>query len=170
MPTSHPITTTADLAADAAAIRATLLEVSHLTRHHMARILDRFEVTLPQYLVLITLYRRQPDGCTMGEIAEAVRQVAATTTGIVDRLVARGVVQRQPDPDDRRAWRVRLTPPGERLVAAIDDCGQRGYERVLAHFAPAERQTLHELLSRYLAAVADELARDSASNESDRHA
>lgn len=144
---------------DAAVIRGLMLRLSHLTRHEIARMVSEFGITFAQYTALVALFRR-PDGCTMGELAEAVLQVAATTTGIVDRLAERGLVQRRQDPADRRAWRVSLTAAGEQLMAEIELARQAWSERVLAHFVPADRHALRRLLKLYRDAIDDELAAD----------
>jgi DNA-binding MarR family transcriptional regulator len=54
-------------------------------------------------------------GRTMGSLAEEWKSDASTVTWIVDRLEARGLVQRKPHPTDRRARLVVLTPAGARL-------------------------------------------------------
>jgi DNA-binding MarR family transcriptional regulator len=54
-------------------------------------------------------------GRTMGSLAEDWKSDASTVTWIVDRLEARGLVQRKPHPTDRRARLVVLTPAGARL-------------------------------------------------------
>ena len=56
-------------------------------------------------------------GRTMGSLAEEWRCDASTATWIVDRLEAKGLVQRRPHPTDRRARLVVLTAKGARLKA-----------------------------------------------------
>ena len=71
-------------------------------------------------------------------------------TNRVDRLAARGFVERRPDPSDRRGVIVRLTPGGmEAVDAALSDL--LGHEReLLADLDPGERQVLAGLLRRLL--------------------
>lgn len=52
----------------------------------------------------------------MGEASEDLALSDGVMTGVVDRLQERGVVTRSPDPSDRRAVRISLTPAGERLA------------------------------------------------------
>jgi DNA-binding MarR family transcriptional regulator len=56
-------------------------------------------------------------GRTMGSLAEEWRCDASTATWIVDRLEAKGLVERRPHPSDRRSRLVVLTPKGARLKA-----------------------------------------------------
>lgn len=52
-------------------------------------------------------------------LAERMGVEAMTLSGALDRLEARGLVERRPDPDDRRAKTVHLTPAGEEMLEQI---------------------------------------------------
>src|SRR3712207_2165265 len=52
--------------------------------------------------------------CTMGDLATELMCDASNVTQLVGRLEARGLVTREPDPDDRRARRVSITAAGPR--------------------------------------------------------
>lgn len=58
---------------------------------------------------------------SMGELAESLFCDASNVTGIIDRLEARGLVERQPDPNDRRVKRLVLTSSGRTLWQAHHD-------------------------------------------------
>ena len=58
---------------------------------------------------------------SMGELAEHLYCDASNVTGIVDRLEGRGLVERKPDPNDRRVKRLVLTPQGRTLWQAHHD-------------------------------------------------
>ncbi len=49
----------------------------------------------------------------MGEMAEDLNTLPSTVTAVADGLEAKGLVLRERDPRDRRAWQLRLTPSGE---------------------------------------------------------
>ena len=53
---------------------------------------------------------------SFGELAALLHCDKTNITGLVDRLQRRGLLTRQPDPDDRRVTRVHLTPEGEELT------------------------------------------------------
>ena len=73
---------------------------------------------------------------------------SGTMTNRVDRLEAAGLVQRMPDPQDRRGVHVRLTPRGkERVDAALADLLDRERE-LLRDLSRADRETLSTLLRR----------------------
>ncbi len=81
-----------------------------------------FGSTLPRFDVLAALYRSR-DGMRMSELSSALMVSNGNVTGIVDRLVADGMIVRVPVENDRRASIVRLTPDGEKDFA----------ERALVH-------------------------------------
>lgn len=70
-------------------------------------------LTLPQWVVLSALWQR--DGLSVSEIAEYTGNAGPATSRILDRMVERGLVGRQPDPSDRRATRIVLAPKGAAL-------------------------------------------------------
>jgi DNA-binding MarR family transcriptional regulator len=70
-------------------------------------------LTPPQYVVLGALAER--DRRPLKELADAAHCTRATITGIVDVLERKGLVTRQPNPDDRRSLLVTLTGNGKTL-------------------------------------------------------
>lgn len=72
---------------------------------------SEFETTLPRFDVLAALDRHS-DGLKMSEISVVLRVSNGNITGIIDRLVDDGHVERQAVPGDRRASRVCLTAAG----------------------------------------------------------
>ena len=61
--------------------------------------------------------------------------------------MGRGLVRRSPDPTDRRATTLALTDAGRDLVARVDDVRRAASERTLDVLTPAQRRTLHEILT-----------------------
>ena len=90
------------------------------------------------------------DGPLTGhDLAERLGVSTATTSGLVDRLVERGVVERGEDPGDRRVRRVLLTPAGARLVRDLQEAGRAMSDHLLRQL---DEQDLRALV-RGLAAV-----------------
>jgi DNA-binding MarR family transcriptional regulator len=87
------------------------------------------------------------DGLRPSVLADRLRIAPRSATDVVDTLADRGWVQRAPDPTDRRATTLTLTAAGRDLVAAIDDVRRAASEQVLDVLSPAQRRTLHEILS-----------------------
>jgi DNA-binding MarR family transcriptional regulator len=88
-----------------------LMGVMHAMKDHVASLAVTFDVTPSQLAALSHL--DQP--VSQRELAEHLHFDASNITDIVDRLEARGLVERTVDPHDRRIRRVVLTPDGEEL-------------------------------------------------------
>ncbi len=82
------------------------------------------------------------------ELAEFLRLDPSQVVSLVDELQSRGLVERTPDPTDRRANVVVATDAGRALVALARESARAGEERVHAHLSLAERETLAALLRR----------------------
>jgi DNA-binding MarR family transcriptional regulator len=69
-------------------------------------------------------------------------------TYLLDELEGAGLVERRPDPADRRARRIVLTAAGRERLCDLDRRLREAEERLLAPLEPTERDTLRELLRR----------------------
>jgi len=69
-------------------------------------------------------------------------------TYLLDDLQKAGLVERRPDPADRRARRVALTETGQTLLCTLQDQLYQAEERLLDRLDPVERSTLRDLLHR----------------------
>ena len=91
------------------------------------RLRDSFEVTLPRFDLLAQL-DRAPKGMTLGELSQRMMVSNGNVTGLVDRLVEQGLINRRPSPKDRRAQIVSLTAEG-RAVLPRHGAGERRLDR-----------------------------------------
>jgi DNA-binding MarR family transcriptional regulator len=82
----------------------------------LPRLARRGGLSLVAASTLATLERRGPSRVT--ELADAQSVTQPAMTGLVSRLVAQALVERSPDPDDRRGVLVALTAEGRALLAA----------------------------------------------------
>ena len=80
---------------------------------------------------------------------------SGTMTNRVDRLAARGLVTRDPNPDDRRAVLVGLTDDGRRAVDGAFTDLMAAEQRILADLAPGHRAALTVALRELLAPYGD---------------
>lgn len=130
-------------------IQRLFMELAWYERRHFARDLGELGLTMPQFVTLNVL---QASGTSwpMGALAETVDQCSATMTGIVDRLVRLGLVERRRSDEDRRSVLVCLTREGEELLQRAKEHRQARMRRILAHFDPEDRKAIVHLLQKYL--------------------
>ncbi len=98
-----------------------------------------------------TAIARREAPVTMGELSQALDTPVSTATRVVDTLVEQGVVERRPDPGDRRVVRVALTPAGQALYAAANGFLRKRAELILRRFAPQQRENLLHVLHQLIA-------------------
>jgi len=84
-------------------------------------------MTRAQWGILIWLERQA--GLSQKELAEILEVEPITVARLIDRLEARGMVERRPDPKDRRIWRLHLCASAHPVLREIDR--QRAQMRVL---------------------------------------
>ena len=106
-----------------------------------------FGTTLPKFDVMAAL-ERQPAGLTMTELSRFLMVSNGNVTGIVDRLVAEGLVVRRAHEQDRRSTFVCLTSKGARQFAAMAKAHETWVGEILAHITIEEAQGMTALLSR----------------------
>jgi DNA-binding MarR family transcriptional regulator len=101
-------------------------------------------VTRAQWRVLARLSRTP--GLRQVELADQLDMEAITLCRIVDRLAEAGLVERQADPQDRRAWKLVLTAKSKPLVqtlgALADDLSEEAFQGVSSERREAVRETL----------------------------
>jgi DNA-binding MarR family transcriptional regulator len=79
------------------------------------RLRQGYDMTLPRFDVMAALLAA-PDGLRMTELSQQLMVSNGNVTGIVDRLVVDGLAERETIETDRRAFRVRLTETGSRMM------------------------------------------------------
>ena len=114
----------------------------------------RWALSPSQFNVLNLLYD-QPDGCTQIELSRSLIMHRSNVTGLVNRLEARGLVQRRDSANDRRAYRVVLTVTGRKLLQEILPHYYAAAERVWGEFSASRANQLIEELTRVCANAED---------------
>lgn len=84
----------------------------------------------------------------LSALADHLRIAPRSATEVVDDLQTRGLVERRPDPADRRAILVALTAAGTATGEAIRRARAAEGERLFAELSPADRADLHRILRK----------------------
>ena len=97
------------------------------------------DVSAPQYRLLVLI----DAGVTRGvDLARDLEVHSSTIARMVERLVAKGFIDRSPDPDDRRANVLSLTKRGATLVQNVNEHRRRQLVDLLSYLEPGEIDTV----------------------------
>jgi DNA-binding MarR family transcriptional regulator len=125
-----------------------LLACTHLIENRVRQHLQtQFATTLPRFDLMAQL-ERAPDGLKMNELSRRMMVTGGNVTGITDLLESEGLVVREADPDDRRAWRVKLTREGLRSFRRMAAEHERWIVDLFEGLSAREKRSLGELLAR----------------------
>src|SRR6185312_9529334 len=124
----------------------TLFDVARMVRTLADQRARGLHMTRAQWAVLSRLERFE--GSKQSELAESLEIQPITLTRLVDRLCANGLVERRPDPDDRRAKRLFLTDAARPVVERLGRLGSDLMADVLAGIDKAKVELMLEQLER----------------------
>ncbi|MFP4439745.1 MAG: MarR family winged helix-turn-helix transcriptional regulator [Chloroflexaceae bacterium] len=105
--------------------------------------LRREGLTVPQFTIL---NHATPEGIPLSEISARMLCDNSNLTGIVDRLISKGLVERKPDPADRRVSLICLTPAGAEKLRNIRPRHHASVSRRMQSLSEHEVQQLRDLL------------------------
>ena len=94
-----------------------LHDVAHQMRTYADQLAREHGTTRAQWAILGRL-ERQPD-LSQNELAALAEVAPITVARLIDRLEEQGLVERRADPDDRRIWRLRLTPAAAPVLRQV---------------------------------------------------
>jgi DNA-binding MarR family transcriptional regulator len=123
-------------------------QVAKYGYRHLKNVLAREDLLLPQYGMLVALSDFGP--ISQQEMAESLDMDKSHLVGKIDKLADRGLLAREPDPDDRRRHRIVLTEAGQELVERIRPIAEESQQAALGMLTCEERDQLVSLLTRAL--------------------
>jgi MarR family transcriptional regulator, transcriptional regulator for hemolysin len=124
---------------------AQLVESSRLLRNYIDHRAKTRGTTRAQWIVLFRL--RQQEGLSQVDLADVLELQPISLVRLLDRLVEHGLLERRPDPKDRRANRLFLTEGGRQLVDDLDSLRDAIASDVLRDIPDEAIQTsLHTLV------------------------
>ena len=135
-----------------------LLATTNLIERELRRRLaERFDTTLPRFDLMAQL-ERHPEGLKMGELSRLLMVTGGNVTAIVDQLEKEGLVERLDEPDDRRAFRIRLTRPGEKTFSEMAREHEEWVVRMLSGLSRREQDDLLRLLAKLKTSAVETLS------------
>ncbi|GHJ53379.1 hypothetical protein Nm8I071_26860 [Nonomuraea sp. TT08I-71] len=129
---------------DEESLAETFWAVARRLRHQSRRTLEPWEINPGHARALAVLMRH--GAVRLSTLAEHLRIAPRSATEVVDGLAERGLVERRPDPVDRRATLVALTGEGERVGEVIRVARAAEAERFFGALDPADRAELTRIL------------------------
>lgn len=123
-----------------------LKDVSRLWVRHFEQRATQLNMTLTQCKVLVYLSRNE--GTTQARLAELSDTDPMTLVRVLDRMQKDEWLERRPDPNDRRAYRLFLKPAADPVLAEIVRIGDKARAEAMAGLSADERAQLLALLER----------------------
>jgi MarR family transcriptional regulator, transcriptional regulator for hemolysin len=128
-----------------------LNDVARMLRTYADYKASQFGITRAQWVVLVRLDRFE--GLKQSELAEMLDLQPITLTRLLDRLCENGLIERRPDPNDRRAKRLYLTAQARPL---LEQLGSLGEELMTTALAGVDRDSVERMVAQ-LAIVKENL-------------
>jgi DNA-binding MarR family transcriptional regulator len=145
-----------DLDVDPMGVLGRLFRVAQLADVRLTGGLSSYGVQPGWFDVLVALRRTgEPFELNPTRLQDTMMLSSGGVTKRLDRLAQAGLVERRPDPSDRRGTLVRLTQRGKRLIDRAVETHLENEERLLAPLTAVRRAALDELLRVLLARLED---------------
>lgn len=137
-----------------------LHDVARMMRTRFDKWARGYGMTRAQGVILFRL-SRQP-GMSQNEMAALLEVEPITVGRLVDRLEARGLVERRADPGDRRIRRLHLLPAAQPILTHIENYTDEIIEILLGEVDPRAVQTMLDVLQHMKNKLATESAEEKA--------
>jgi DNA-binding MarR family transcriptional regulator len=153
-----------DLDVSAMGVFGRLSRAARLLDRSLADTFESYGLNGGEFDVLAALRRSgEPYSLTPTELYRSMMLSSAAMTNRIDRLEQRGLVSREPDPEDRRGVRIRLTAEGLELIEEAVTAHVDGEERLLATLNAEEREHLAALLAKLMGSIQTQQTRPHSS-------
>ena len=132
---------------------------SRLLRKRFDRLARSLGMTRAQWGVIAVL--RRDEGINQTAMADIMDIEPITLGRHIDRLEEAGWVERRPDPDDRRAWRIFLTDKVQPVLEEMENIAIEVRNDAMVDFSSMERERFIDDLIRVKSNLADAIRRDA---------
>lgn len=129
-------------------VATAVLRTADVLRRRVAAALEPHGITSQQYNVLRILRGAHPGSLPTLEVGARMIEQTPGVTRLLDRLEAKGLVQRERGADDRRLVECRITRAGRALLAELDAPIDQVNRQAVRSLAATERRSLVQLLAR----------------------
>ncbi|RBY92352.1 MarR family transcriptional regulator [Blastococcus sp. TBT05-19] len=126
-----------------------VMRVARVQRRRFREVLEPWDLSPHHARALVVICAG--DGVRLSDLAGKLRIAPRSATEVADALQERGLIERTPDPGDRRAVLLRATDEGRRVREEIGAARAAGAAELFGRLSPEDR----EILARILRALAD---------------
>lgn len=139
-------------------VERAILQVGWLGQRQFMQLLaeERFDLTVPQFYTLLRLSHHEGE-CKMSELARQTHQSAASLTGVIDRLIDKGLVARARPEGDRRQVTVQVTDHGAVLLQKVKQARTERMQHAIGEMSSDDMHTLLRLLDTICAGMAQQI-------------
>ena len=113
--------------------------------HDWTRYVKASGLSMPQFGILMNLHHRHT--CGISDISGHMEISAAAASQLVEKLVQSGLLEREEDPNDRRAKLITLSARGQELIATGIEARSRWVDELITTLTPYEYETVAAALS-----------------------
>ena len=117
-----------------------------------SRLRERFDVTLPRFDLMAQLYRL-PDGMNLSDVSKRMMVSNANITGLAERLVESGHIERRTSSSDRRVQVIRLTKAGRAEFRKLSDEHHKWVADIFSDLSAKEVRELMRLFAKIKSSV-----------------
>ncbi|WP_084618494.1 MarR family winged helix-turn-helix transcriptional regulator [Cellvibrio sp. OA-2007] len=111
-----------------------------LTRRIAARYFEQYNLTLAQARALLGVFRWQ--GIRQVDLADFMEIQPISLARLLDQLAESGLIERRPDPKDRRAFQLYLLPAAAPIITMINKATREYQQKALEGLSPEQVQVL----------------------------
>lgn len=122
-----------------------LVQLTFAVQDILTRMAEEHDLSLAQLRLLGILRDREPG---MRELARYLDLEKSSLSGLVDRAGSRGLVERVPSAEDRRAATIRATARGRRLIRLVEAEVEAEVAKLVAPLSSSERRELAQFLAK----------------------
>ena len=134
-----------------------ILTIHKLVNNEVRRRLrEKFGMSLSRFDLLAQLDGRA-EGMRMGELSKRLMVTTGNITGLVDELVVEGLVERLPDPTNRRASLAAMTAKGRKVFGAAAKANELWIEELFAGLTATDKGTMFDMFGRQKADISARL-------------
>ncbi len=121
-------------------------DVSRIRKKVVDQAVAPLGITRSQFWVLVNIARYGGDGIAQTRLAHLMSVGKVSLGGLIDRMEANGILERLPDPVDRRAKKVFITPKGEKLLQKLQDVAERINKQIMKGITQEQNKILDDVL------------------------